>query len=199
MSGENGDDPFGSGGDSGSDTANYTLALSTFDDQCSTPTQSFTSGQVACIEATLLQDGNPVQGEIVTFSGSLGTLSSTTKLTDSQGVAQITISSENTEIGAAELSATYDDASATQNYEYLSATTTANETAVVSTAMLNNGQGVNRFQADTDVQLQTQIVDENDDPIAGVIVTFSAQRGTLNTDSALTLSLIHISEPTRPY
>lgn len=186
VSGENGDDPFGSGGDSGSDTANYTLALSTFDDQCSTPTQSFTSGQVACIEATLLQDGNPVQGEIVTFSGSLGTLSSTTKLTDSQGVAQITISSENTEIGAAELSATYDDASATQNYEYLSATTTANETAVVSMAMLNNGQGVNRFQADTDVQLQTQIVDENDDPIAGVIVTFSAQRGTLNTDSALT-------------
>ena len=62
----------------------------------------------------------------------------------------------------------------------------ANETAVVSMAMLNNGQGVNRFQADTDVQLQTQIVDENDDPIAGVIVTFSAQRGTLNTDSALT-------------
>ncbi|MGY0649558.1 MAG: Ig-like domain-containing protein, partial [Paraglaciecola chathamensis] len=186
VSGENGDDPFGSGGDSSSDTANYTLALSTFDDQCSTPTQSFTSGQVACIEATLLQDGNPVQGEIVTFSGSLGTLSSTTKLTDSQGVAQITISSENTEIGAAELSATYDDASATQNYEYLSATTTANETAVVSMAMLNNGQGVNRFQADTDVQLQTQIVDENDDPIAGVIVTFSAQRGTLNTDSALT-------------
>ena len=186
VSGDNGDDPFGSGGDTDDDTSTFTLAVSTYDEQCSTSTQSFTSGQVACAQATLMQNGSPVEGEIITFSGSLGTFSSTTKLTDSQGVAQITISSENSEVGAAVLSATFDDTTSSENYEYLSADTLTSQSAVVNLALLNSGQVVNRFQAGTDVQLQSQITDENDLAVEGVIVTFSAQRGTLNTDSALT-------------
>ncbi|GAC34127.1 Ig-like domain-containing protein [Paraglaciecola polaris] len=186
VSGENGDDPFGSGNDSGSETSSYTLALATFDEQCVTATQSFTSGQVACVQATLTQNGSPVQGEIVTFTGTLGALSGTTKLTNNQGIAQVSITSDNTEVGAAVLGASYNDASAEENYEYLSIDTASGQSAAVSIALLNNGQGVNRFQAGTDVQLQTQILDADDTPIAGIIVTFNAQRGTLNTDSALT-------------
>lgn len=186
VSGENGDDPFGSGNDSGSETSSYTLALATFDEQCVTATQSFTSGQVACVQATLTQNGSPVQGEIVTFTGTLGALSGTTKLTNNQGIAQVSITSDNTEVGAAVLGASYNDTSAEENYEYLSIDTASGQSAAVSIALLNNGQGVNRFQAGTDVQLQTQILDADDTPIAGIIVTFNAQRGTLNTDSALT-------------
>lgn len=186
VSGENGDDPFGSGNDSGSETSSYTLALATFDEQCVTATQSFTSGQVACVQATLTQNSSPVQGEIVTFTGTLGALSGTTKLTNNQGIAQVSITSDNTEVGAAVLGASYNDASAEENYEYLSIDTASGQSAAVSIALLNNGQGVNRFQAGTDVQLQTQILDADDTPIAGIIVTFNAQRGTLNTDSALT-------------
>ena len=186
VSGENGDDPFGSGSDSDTETLSYALTLSIFDEQCATSTQSFTSGEVACVQATLTQDGNPVQGEIITFSGSLGSLSTSTKITNSQGVAQVTIDSENTDLGAATLSATFSDASAQQNYEYLSDSTTKTQSVVLGIAMLKNGQAVNRFQADGDVQLQTQILDVNDAPIAGIIVTFNAPLGTLNTDSALT-------------
>ncbi|WP_166422624.1 Ig-like domain-containing protein [Paraglaciecola sp. 20A4] len=186
VSGKNGDDPFGSGSDSDNETLSYALTLSIFEEQCATSTQSFTSGEVACVQATLTQDGNPVQGEIVTFSGSLGSLSTSTKLTNNQGIAQVTIDSENTDLGAATLSATFSDASALQNYEYLSDSTTTAQSVVLGIVMLKNGQAVNRFQADGDVQLQTQILDVNDAPLAGIIVTFSAPLGTLNTDSALT-------------
>ena len=116
VSGKNGDDPFGSGSDSDNETLSYALTLSIFEEQCATSTQSFTSGEVACVQATLTQDGNPVQGEIVTFSGSLGSLSTSTKLTNNQGIAQVTIDSENTDLGAATLSATFSDASALKNY-----------------------------------------------------------------------------------
>ncbi|WP_158965666.1 Ig-like domain-containing protein [Paraglaciecola sp. L3A3] len=186
VSGKNGDDPFDSGTETDSDTSSYTLDLSILDAQCSASTQSFISGQNSCIQATLLLDGSPVQGEIVAFSGTLGALSTTNKLTNAQGIAQISISSDSTIIGAATLTATYDDLSAEQNYEYLNTDIDIVKSAMMSVVMLSNGIGVNRFQADTDVQLQTQILDEKDMPIPGIIVTFSAERGTLNTNSALT-------------
>lgn len=184
VSGENGDDPFGTG--LVSETPSYTLTLATFDEQCSLPMQSFVAGQKVCIQATLLLDGIPVEGEIVAFSGTLGTLSVPSKLTDSQGIAQITLSSDSTAVGAAVLNVIYEEISATQNYEYLNASIPAVQPPVMNIVMLNNGTGVNRFEAETDVQLQSLILDENELPIAGVIVTFNVQRGSINTDSALT-------------
>jgi hypothetical protein len=184
VSGENGDDPFGSG--SAIETSSYTLTVSTFDGQCLVPMQSFSVGQNICVQATLMLDGSPAQGEIVAFNGTLGSLSVSSKLTNSQGVAQITLSSDNIEVGAAVLNAIYEEISVTQNYEYLDVATSAQQTAVIKVAMLSNGIGVNRFEAETEVQLQTQILDKSEMPISGVIVTYNAERGSINTDSALT-------------
>lgn len=186
VSGENGDDPFDSGSDSDTETLSYALTLSIFDEQCATSTQSFTSGEVVCVQATLTQDGNPVQSEIVTFSGSLGSLSASTKLTNSQGIAQITITNEETDLGAAVLSASFSDASVEQNYEYLSGDAVTEQATSISVVMLSNGQGINRFQADSEIQVQATIRDKEDAPIENIVVTFTAELGTLNTSTALT-------------
>ncbi|MDU0353103.1 Ig-like domain-containing protein [Paraglaciecola aquimarina] len=166
VSGDNGDDPFGTGTDSDDTTSSYTLTLSTLDEQCSTSSQSFTADQNSCVQARLLQDGSPVQGEIVTFSNTLGTLSVSSKLTNADGVAQITLSNNDAEVGAGVLTATYDGESTDHNYEYLFGDSSIEQTAAIQVTMFSNGIGVNRFQADSQVQLQTEILDANDTPIA---------------------------------
>ncbi|MCF2947351.1 Ig-like domain-containing protein [Paraglaciecola aquimarina] len=186
VSGENGSDPFGNGGNTDSEILNYTLTLETFDEQCLTTVQSYIAGQNVCIQASLLLDGTPVSGEIITFNSALGSLSTASKLTNAQGIAQITLIGESTEVGAAVLSASFGELSVEQNYEYLSNSSALESIAIIQIGMLNNGEAVNRFQAETEVQLQTQVVDINQSPLSGVVVTFNAQRGTLNTDSALT-------------
>lgn len=184
VSGENGSDPFGS---STTDTsATYSIGLQVLDEQCATEQQSFAAGATLCIRAALSENGSPVTGEIVTFSGVLGSLSASTKLTDSQGIAQIELTSDSSIVGASTLSASVDDASVSSNYEFLASGTNLTPQANMTLNMFINGQATNRFQTDKQVQIQALVIDANAAPVAGVIVSFTAQRGVLSTDSALT-------------
>lgn len=186
VSGENGSDPFGSG--AGPDTSTTsTLVVQVLDQQCNkTSEQSFNAGATLCVQATLSKNGTPVTGEIVTFASSLGNLSTVTKLTDSQGIAQVELTSDNGTIGAATLSASVGETNASANYEFLTSGIGVTAQPTITLSLLSNGQASNRFRADQQVQIQALIVDENEAPVPDAIVTFSAQRGTLNTDSALT-------------
>ncbi|MFT6896105.1 MAG: hypothetical protein ACJA13_000502 [Paraglaciecola sp.] len=185
LSGENGSEPFGSG--AVTDTqATYSIVLQTLDEQCATEQQSFVAGASLCVRAALSEDGTAVSGEIITFSGALGSLSTFTKLTDSQGIAQIELTSDSSVVGASTLSASAGEASVASNYEFLASNTGLTPQASMTITMLTNGQVTNRFQADKQVQIQALVIDANEVPVAGAIVSFTAQRGTLNTDSALT-------------
>lgn len=86
VSGENGIDPFGTGPTSES----LSISLAILGQQCEIASQpSFTAGETLCVQATVSQNDNPITGEIVTSSTDLASLSVDSKITDSNGVAQI--------------------------------------------------------------------------------------------------------------
>lgn len=185
VSGENGDDPFGSG--TGTDESVMLLQLQVLDHQCmDTQSQSFVAGETICLQATLTEDGNIVNGEIITFETGLGNLSVSTKLTDAQGIAQVTLSSDSGDVGASSISASFGETIADVNFEFLGAEVVVIVQPSIAISMLNNGLPVNRFQTDETVQLQALLLDDSGIAIANEIVIFSTEKGSLNTSEALT-------------
>jgi hypothetical protein len=183
VSGENGSDPFGSG--STTDTFSITLAI--LDQQCGAISEpSFTAGEVLCMQATLRQNDNFVAGEIVSFSADLGLLSVASKLTNNDGVAQISINSSSGDVGAATLVASFGDTTSQINYEFLAVDVPASPVLSIDLKMFNNGVAVNRFKANEQVQIQAVISDENAQPVENIFVGFTTSRGSLNTTDALT-------------
>ncbi len=87
------------------------------------------------------------------------------------------------------MSAVFDAASANANFEFLTADAMVIAQPSISLSMLNNGQAVNRFQADETVQLQAILADATGRPIEGEIIVFASGIGTLNTTDALTDNL----------
>ena len=186
VSGENGDDPFGTG----SPNVDTVLKLTLLDENCNAvQTQSFMSGDTICLQATLTQNDNIVSGEIIDFASGLGQLSVSTKLTDSNGVAQISLVSNVAEIGASTVVASIAETTAEVNFELLSNEVAINSLPTITISMLSNGQAVNRFQANKSVQLQATLLDANDQAIENEIVVFSAGKGALSTSEALTNNL----------
>jgi len=181
-SGANGDNPF----PDNNNNSIFTLDLTALDGDCqATNDTSFTVGDTICVQARLLENGNPATGQVVNFTGTLGTLSQDSKLTDNNGISEINITSDTSNIGASTLTATYNDLSANLNYEFLS-TATANSQPSIQISLLKNGQSVSRFKAGEDVQLQADLVDGNNTPLSNNIIEFSAAAGNLATTSALT-------------
>jgi hypothetical protein len=183
VSGENGSDPFGSG----STTESFTITLAILDQQCNAISEpSFTAGETLCIQATLKQGDNLVAGEIVSFTAGLGSLSVESKLTDNNGVAQISINSGSGDVGAAALVVSVGDLTSQSNYEFLAADIAVLPAFAIDFTILKNGVAVNRFKANEQVQIQAVIRDENAEPVENLIVNFTTGRGSLNTNDALT-------------
>ena len=183
VSGENGSDPFGSG----STTESFTITLAILDQQCNAISEpSFTAGETLCIQATLKQGDNLVGGEIVSFTAGLGSLSVESKLTDNNGVAQISINSGSGDVGAAALVVSVGDLTSQSNYEFLAADIAVLPVFAIDFTILKNGVAVNRFKANEQVQIQAVISDENAEPVENLIVNFTTGRGSLNTNDALT-------------
>tara|TARA_R110000751_G_C13795394_1_gene483389 strand:+ start:11698 stop:14133 length:2436 start_codon:yes stop_codon:yes gene_type:complete len=183
VSGENGSDPFGSGTTADS----YTITLAILDEQCGeTSEPSFIAGETLCIQATLKQGSDLVSGEIVSFSTGLGQLSEQTKLTDSNGIAQIYIESSTGDVGALTLEASFDEVTSQKNYEFLAADITVVSDLTIDLSILKNGVSVNRFKENEQVQLRAVVKDKNAQPVENLIVTFTAGKGSLNTTDALT-------------
>lgn len=183
-SGANGNNPF----PGNNNNSVFTLDLTALNANCqATNDASFTAGDTICIQARLLENGNAASGQVINFTAALGTLSQASKLTDNNGISEIRISSDSSNIGAATLTATHNDLSTTLNYEFLSASTTSSQPRI-QISLIKNGQSVSRFKAGEDVQLQANLVDGSNNPLSNNIVTFAAAAGNLATTTALTNS-----------
>jgi hypothetical protein len=183
VSGENGGDPFGSG----STPEAYTMTLAILDQQCGViPESSFTAGETLCIQATLTQGENLVSDEIVSFTTGLGQLSIDSKLTNSNGVAQITIGSDIGDVGASTLEASFGDVVVQKNYEFLAAGTPVVPILNIDLKMKKNGEATNRFRANEQVQIQAIVTDEYLEPVENLIVSFTTGKGNLSVNDALT-------------
>ncbi len=171
-----------------------TIAISLLDDQCAAvTTASFLAGSTVCAQAKVTQNEQPVVGANVGFSSSIGTPNPISKLTDTQGIAQVSIDSTSSTLGAGTLTTTLSTGETqTTTLEFVSSGASSPGSAAtpeVSLTMLESGVLVNRFQASKSVQLEATFLDEDDQPIENAIVTFTAGLGTLATSSALTTSL----------
>ncbi|MDT0629374.1 Ig-like domain-containing protein [Alteromonas sp. W364] len=148
---------------------------------------AFVVGDTVCVQATLTQDDVLTSGEIIAFSADIGELSAATKLTDANGIAQVTLDSSNANVGAGVLSATFDGAVGSVNYEFLSAQETDATLSSISVNLLDSeGNPITRFQANDVVQVRAVLLDSNADPIENQIVSFQASSGELSVDQALT-------------
>lgn len=149
----------------------------------------FKSGQEAQITSILTDsDGQGIANKIITFAADIGTLSTTSVLTNSEGVANVILSSES-DIGAGVLSASYTfneetNINSTFNYQVLSADAIidsnirlgyfdATDTFVEGKIALSIDN--NTISAGGTLGLSVDVVDENGDLIVTpVTVTFTS-------------------------
>ncbi len=168
-----------------------TLSVDVLDANCTAVAgNAFTLGESVCVRATLTNNEVPIEGEIISFEAGIGELSAATKLSDSNGVAEITLSSANANIGAASINALFGEVSALVNYEFLSATSVDPELSSITISLLNEqGNPVTRFKADEVVQVRATLLNSDEAPIANEIVSFQSTSGAVSVTQALTNEL----------
>ena len=109
------------------DSSELSQSLTTVMTLDNTSVNQFRTNQEVQITSTLIDgNGQGIANKIITFSADIGILSTTTALTNSQGVANVTLSSSENAIGAGVLSASYSvndqtNINSTLNYQVLSA------------------------------------------------------------------------------
>ncbi|WP_394147693.1 Ig-like domain-containing protein [Shewanella atlantica] len=182
----------------GENTGEYALSLSyktVVDGKCAEATNdlSFASNASICAVAKLTQGGSNSNGGLISFSATLGELTPATKLTDSQGVAEVILSNAQASPGAGTLTAQFDTKAAennilavSRNYEFIDNGTPDEDTPKISASIIKGAATVTQFKVDETVQLQAQFLDGSSQGIAQQIVTFSAGSSTLNPNTALT-------------
>ncbi|MFT5542150.1 MAG: hypothetical protein ACI97K_000256 [Glaciecola sp.] len=130
-------------------------------------------GQSICVQATLVQNGRNISGEIINFTADIGALSAATKLTYTNGVAQITLDSINANIGAGALTASVGQYSGSANYEFLADPTEASVDSTISVNLFDeSGDPITRFRANQEVQVQATLLNGDGSPIDSEIITF---------------------------
>ena len=181
-----------------SDSANYefvppqsnrVLSLNSYTgENCNIEASSFTAGTTFCLIAKLTQSSAPVKGEIIDFTVPIGTLQQNTALTDEDGFAQVKVESNSETLGAATARADFGTVSDTTNYELVAddGSTPTNTPEIILTGKNEQGDTVVRFSADETLQLEAELTDENGVLLKDHIITFNAERGSLNSPSALT-------------
>jgi hypothetical protein len=183
-SGENGPDPFN---DNPTPPAVLSLTVVTRAGDCTGPAiNSFNSGDSVCVEATLTSDGQPLEDEIINFAAPLGSLTVDSALTSDQGVSQVVINSEVSDVGAAQILATSDTETASSNYEFLASEVSAITPPTIELVMRLEGELTSRFNNDQQVVVTATVSDANDQPIANTIIEFTSELGNLSPAAALT-------------
>ncbi|MCG9730275.1 Ig-like domain-containing protein [Shewanella sp. Isolate13] len=184
--------------DDNSDTDNggsYSLSLSyktVENGVCAEPTDSlsFAANSSFCAVAHLKQGNSDRSGQLISFSTSFGQLSVSTKLTNSNGKAEVIVSNASATEGAGTLSASFTEgdnsADASRNFEFTSATSPSEPKFTLNSAIINGTTVVTQFKADETVQLQAQFLDEQGQGVAGKMASFTAGSANLNPASALT-------------
>ncbi|GBL04530.1 Ig-like protein, group 1 [Glaciecola sp. KUL10] len=187
-SGENGDNPFDP--DSAPPASpEYSLTLTVLSQDCSSSNgNSFTLGEQICLQAQLLQDGIGANNQVISFTTQVGSLSSETKLTDANGIAEISISSVDANIGAGAVTADFsDETTATTNIEFIAAEPETDNTINV-TIQLRDAQGnlINRFSDAQNINVSAQLSTQGDFDLTNQIVSFQTSNGELTLSDTLT-------------
>ncbi|NRD72497.1 Ig-like domain-containing protein [Shewanella sp. VB17] len=180
-------------------TGEYAISLSyknLVNGQCTDTTSalSFPSNVSICAVAKLTQGGRSRCGGLINFSASLGTISPTTKLTNSSGLAEVILAPDADTQGAGTVTAEFDTQAdennlitANRNYEFVdSGGTSSTNVAKISASIQLGAITVTQFKVDETVQLQAQFLDASSIGIAGQLTTFTAGSATLTPDTALT-------------
>ncbi|GIU52559.1 Ig-like domain-containing protein [Shewanella sp. KT0246] len=189
------DDNDNGGGEDGS----YSISVSyqtVVDGQCDADTDSLTFdiNESFCAVAQLKLSNSNVSGAIVNFVPDFGNASADSKLTDSDGLASVFISSTDSAVGAGTLTVTYnpddadtDSVSASKNYQFEDSNTIPTPDSISVTASITqSGQTVTSFKIDQPVLLTANVLDGTNQPIADQLVTFQAGNASLSPNTALT-------------
>ena len=150
---------------------------------------SFDKNETISLQAKVTDQNNAIiPNKAVSFSASIGSLAITSKLTNSEGLAIVSLTNESLVLGAGSANANISEVNAQGiDYEFVESGTPDTPPSLTMVMTLDN-ESVNRFKADQEVQLTSTLVDGNGEGIANKIVTFTADIGTLSTTTALTNS-----------
>jgi len=148
--------------------------------------QSFDADEIIIVQVTVTDQLNePVSNTRVNFSADLGALSVGSKLTNDSGVASIEIINTDAILSAGTLSASTVSLSTSIDYEFIS-DTTIDKLSTLSVQMSLNGNIINQFKADEQVQVLVALKDGDGEALANEIINFSVDIGSLSVGSALT-------------
>lgn len=169
--------------------ATIEITLSVFDENCQIlTTPQAIAGNSFCIQAKLIKNNLAVSNTSVNFSAGLGSISPSSTLSNENGIAQVILNSDNTDIGSNTITASVGDVSASTDYEFLESTEPdPNAPIVITISMLNeqcNSVGLPSFTAGDTVCIKAHL-SKNDIPVSGLSITFDAPLGTLRQTSKL--------------
>lgn len=168
------------------------------------PVNQFKANEEVTITSTLTDsNGQGIANKIITFTADIGTLSTSTFLTNDSGVAQITLSNSDSAIGAGVFTSSYSlgdktNISSLFNYQILSADTIINNNSRLGYFDQNNSFVEGRIQlsitgnqlsAGGTLGLSVDLVDQNGDLIVTPVpVTFTSncvQNGNASIDESV--------------
>ncbi|MDP7591695.1 MAG: Ig-like domain-containing protein [Litorilituus sp.] len=151
--------------------------------------QSFAKNEVITLQAKVLDENNAIiTNKAVSFSAPIGSLEINSKLTNSEGIAIVYLTNEALSLGAGTANATVGDVNSNSiDYEFIDSET-PNISPSITMLMRLNDIAVNQFKAGQEVQITSTLTDNNGQGIAGKIIAFTADIGTLSPVTVLTNS-----------
>jgi len=149
--------------------------------------QSFAKNEVITLQATVFdEDSKLVANKAVNFTAPIGTLSLTSKLTDSNGLVIVYITNNSLSLGTGTVNANVGEISSLGiDYEFLESDIPELSSSL-TTVMTLGDVSVNQFKANQEVQVTSTLTDGNGQGIANKIITFTADIGTFTPTTALT-------------
>lgn len=163
------------------------IAVSVLDENCQAITSpSLVAGSTFCIQAHLTKNDAGVANTSVSFETPLGTLSPNSKLTNNDGIAQVLLTSNSADIGAADVTASAQSASDSASFEFLRDTNQANTLPVVSLSSYVGDAAINSAKQGEVITLRANLVDQQNNPLSNQPIQFTAEIGELNASSWLT-------------
>ncbi|GAA0810762.1 Ig-like domain-containing protein [Colwellia asteriadis] len=173
-------------GDSQTPQTVATISLSITDSEGNTKV-SFDKNETVTLIATVLDDKQQsIANKAVAFSSSLGTLTVDSKLTNSEGIALVTLTNDELTLGAGSATATIGEISSDSfDFEFIDNSSPV-ELPTIATKILLNGELANQFKTDQEVQVLSTLLDSNGQGIENKLINFTADIGQLSAQSALT-------------
>lgn len=152
--------------------------------------QSFAKNETITLQAKVTDSLNMlIPNKAVNFSASIGTLAITSKLTNNDGLAIVYLTNESLSLGAGSAGADVGEVIAESiDYEFVESDIPILSPSLTTVMTLDN-ESVNQFKTNQEVQITITLTDGSGQGIAGEVINFTAEIGTLSAATGLTDSL----------